>query len=329
MIRRLWPWVLTAWVLTGAIPGLAGSAASAEMSLIRLGTGAPDGVYHPAGTAICNLINRQRPEHGIGCLAQNTEGSIANLQALRTGELDLAIVQSDWQYHAVQGSAVFAEAGPDEKLRALLSLYTEAFTVVARADAGIASFTDLKGKRVNIGPVGSGQRATMELLLEFFGWSRDEFASLTEFEPGWQTVALCDDLVDAVVFIVGHPNRSVLETTATCESRLIEVQGPGVNKLIQARPYYVHTRIPGGMYRSNPDPTETFGGKATLVARAGLSERVVRTLMETVFEHLDDLRQAHPALSRLDPVAMAAQGLTAPLHPGAERYLHDAGLLGD
>lgn len=324
MIRQLWR-----WVLTGVMLAVAGSVGGAEPTLIRLGTGAPDGVYHPAGMAICNLVNRQRPEHGIGCVAQNSEGSIANLEALRAGDLDLAIVQSDWQYHAVQGSEVFTEAGPDEQLRALLSLHTEAFTVVARADAGITGFTDLKGERVNIGPVGSGQRATMELLLEFFGWSRDEFAALTEFEPGWQTVALCDDLVDAVVFIVGHPNRSVLETTATCESQLIAVHGPGVDKLIEARPYYVHTRILGGMYRGNPEPTETFGGKATLVARAELPEPIVRILMEAVFSHLDDLRQAHPALGRLDPEAMATQGLTAPLHPGAERYLRAAGLLGD
>lgn len=324
MIRRLW-----LWILTGMMLGLTGSAGYAEMSLIRLGTGAPEGVYHPAGMAICNLLNRRRPEHGIGCVAQNTEGSIANLRALRAGELDLAIVQSDWQFHAAQGSGVFAEIGPDEQLRALLSLHTEAFTVVARTDAGITSFTDLKDKRVNIGPIGSGQRGTMELLLEFFGWSRDEFAALAEFEPGWQTVALCDDLVDAIVFIVGHPNRSVLETTTTCESRLVAVHGPGVDKLIEARPYYVHTRIPGGMYRGNSEPTETFGGKATLVARADLSERIVRTLMETVFERLDNLRQAHPALGRLDPEAMAAQGLTAPLHPGAESYLRAAGLLVD
>ncbi len=319
---------LSTWVFTGLMIVLSAGVQASDTPLITLGTGALDGVYHPTGVAICNLLNRQRPEHGIGCIPRNSEGSIDNLQALRNGDVDLAIVQSDWQYHAFHGSAAFVAVGPDPDLRSILSLHTEAYTVVVRADDGIVELEDLKGRRVNIGPLGSGQRATTELLLDTPGWRRDEFAALTEFEPGWQTVALCDNLVDAIVFIVGHPNRSVLETTTTCESRLIPVAGPAVDALVDTQPYYVHTTIPGGMYRNNPDPIATFGGKATLVARAGLSERIVHTLVESVFGHLEELQRAHPALALLDPEAMAGEGLTAPLHPGAERYFRETGLLG-
>ncbi|MEE4317206.1 MAG: TAXI family TRAP transporter solute-binding subunit, partial [Erythrobacter sp.] len=142
-----------------------GGAAQAQDTFISIGTGGVTGVYYPAGGAICRLVNRDRAEHGIRCGVESTGGSIFNLNAIRSGELEFGVAQSDWHFHAYNGSSRFEENGAFEGLRAVFSLHPEPFTVVARADAGITNFEDLKGKRVNIGNPGSGQRGTMEVLM--------------------------------------------------------------------------------------------------------------------------------------------------------------------
>ena len=137
-------------------------AAYAE-EFITIGTGGVTGVYYPTGGAICRLVNKGRKEHGVRCSVESTGGSVYNINTIREGELEFGVAQSDWQYHAYNGTSKFADAGPFEKLRAVFSVHPEPFTVVARADSGIKNFEDLKGKRVNIGNPGSGQRGTMEV----------------------------------------------------------------------------------------------------------------------------------------------------------------------
>jgi len=141
-------------------------AAYAE-EFITIGTGGVTGVYYPTGGAICRLVNKGRKEHGVRCSVESTGGSVYNINTIREGELEFGVAQSDWQYHAFNGSSKFEEAGPFENLRAVFSVHPEPFTVVARADSGITNFEDLKGKRVNIGNPGSGQRGTMR-----FFWVR-------------------------------------------------------------------------------------------------------------------------------------------------------------
>jgi TRAP transporter TAXI family solute receptor len=115
---------------------------------ITIGTGGVTGVYYPAGGAICRLVNRGRKEHGIRCSVESTGGSVYNLNALRAGEIDIAVAQSDWQYHDYMGTGPFKDVGTDKKLRSLFSLHSEPFTVLARADSGIKTFDSLVGKRV-------------------------------------------------------------------------------------------------------------------------------------------------------------------------------------
>ncbi|MDF4871886.1 TAXI family TRAP transporter solute-binding subunit, partial [Vibrio parahaemolyticus] len=150
-----------------------GFSASAEETFVTIGTGGVTGVYYPTGGAICRLVNKSREEHGIRCSVESTGGSIYNINTIRAGELDLGIAQSDWQYHAYKGTSKFEESGPFKELRAVFSVHPEPFTVVARKDANIKTFDDLKGKRVNIGNPGSGQRGTMEVLMNQYGWSND------------------------------------------------------------------------------------------------------------------------------------------------------------
>jgi TRAP transporter TAXI family solute receptor len=154
---------------------------------ISIGTGGVTGVYYPTGGAICRLVNRARKEHGIRCGVESTGGSVFNINAIRGGELEFGVAQSDWQYHAYNGTSRFEEQGPFEDLRAVFSVHPEPFTVVARADAGIETFEDLKGKRVNVGNPGSGQRGTMEVLMDAMGWTMDDFALASELQAAEQS----------------------------------------------------------------------------------------------------------------------------------------------
>ena len=132
---------------------VATTAAQAE-TFVTIGTGGQTGVYYQVGGAICRLVNKGTAEHGIKC-THTTGGSVANINGIRAGDLDMGVAQSDWQYHAYNGSA--PDQFPDgafKELRAVFSVHPEPFTVVVRADAGINSFDDLKGKRVNVGNPG-------------------------------------------------------------------------------------------------------------------------------------------------------------------------------
>lgn len=278
------------------------------------------------GRALCRLINAESAPD-LTCQPRITDGSIANLRALRDGELSLAVVQSDWQYHAVQGSGPFADAGPDSELRALFSVHGEPFTVVARTDAGIDHFDDLPGKRVNIGNPGSGQRATMETVLSLMDWGPDTFALVDDLPADQQSLALCHDRVQAIVYTVGHPNPSIRQATELCDARIVEVRNSAIDRLVDDNSYYAYTQVPGSLYPNNPEPVITFGVKATLVGSSRLDADRVYELVRIVFDNLDGFRQSHPAFAPLTPEIMITDGLSAPLHEGAMRYYAERGWL--
>ncbi len=300
---------------------------AAQQQFITIGTGGVTGVYYPTGGAICRLVNKGRKEHGIRCSVESTAGSTYNLNTIRAGELDMGVAQSDWQYHAYNGTSKFQEAGADKDLRAVFSVHPEPFTVVARADAGVKTFTDLKGKRVNIGNPGSGQRGTMEVLMGALGWTNDDFALASELKSAEQSKALCDNKIDAMVFTVGHPSGSIKEATTSCDSVIVEVSGPAVDKLVSDNAFYRHATIPGGMYRGNDADVKTFGVGATFVSSTKVSADVVYQVVKAVFANFDSFRKLHPAFANLKQEEMIKDGLSAPLHDGAVRYYKEAGLM--
>lgn len=314
---------------TGPAEAVGGTASRpvAQPYFTVVGTGGVTGVYYPAGGAICRLVNRNRKEHGIRCSVESTGGSIYNIEAIRGGELDFGLVQSDWQFHAYNGSSRFEEPGPFGELRALFSLHAEPFTVLARADSDIGSFQDLKGKRVNIGNVGSGQRATMEVVMEELDWTTSDFASATELKSAEQAQALCDDQIDAVVFTVGHPSGAILEAVDECGAVLIPVTGVEIDRLVAENSYYMEVEIPGGLYAGNPRSIPTFGVGATVVTSATVPEDVVYEIVKAVFEDFEQFTSLHPAFMGLSPERMVRYGLSAPLHEGALRYYQERGWL--
>lgn len=305
----------------------AGEATAQESRFVTIGTGGVNGVYYPAGGAICRLVNKDRQNNGIRCVVESTSGSVYNTDALRNGELDLGIVQSDTQYNAYRGERQFKDKDPFKELRALFSLYPEPFTVVARANAGIREFDDLRGKRVNIGNPGSGQRENMAAVMAAKGWTLDDFAMASELRPTEQNEAMCQGKIDAIVYTVGHPSEAIRKVTTKCDAVLVDVSGPAIDKLVAQFPYYRQAVIPGGMYRGNPDAIRTFGVGATVVTSSKTSPEIVYKIVKAVFENFDAFKAMHPAFAHLNKKEMIHEGLSAPLHAGAVRYYKEAGLM--
>lgn len=302
-------------------------AASAQQNFITIGTGGVTGVYYPAGGAICRLVNKDRKDHGFRCSVESTGGSVANINLIRTGEIEFGVTQSDWQFHGMKGSKAFEKQGPMPELRAVFSLHPEPFTILSRKEANIKSFDDLKGKRVNIGNPGSGTVASLDELLKAMGRERTFFSLASELRPDEHGAALCDNKIDAFFFGVGHPSANIQDPTTSCGAVLVPITGKAVDGLVKANPFYSYADIPGGLYANNPNPTRTYGVKATLVTSAKVPEKAVYTVVKAVFDNFEEFKKLHPALANLKPQDMVADGNTAPLHPGAARYFREKGLL--
>ena len=302
-----------------------GATTAAAETFVTIGTGGQTGVYYVVGQSVCRLLNRNSAEHGIRCNAPSSGGSVANVNAIRGGEMNMGVVQSDIQYKSYEGIQSFESEGPFSDMRALFALHGEPLTIVARNDANIAGVKDLKGKRVNIGNPGSGQRDTMDVVMQALGWTVDDFALASALDAAEQAAALGDNNIDAMVYVVGHPNGSIQEATTTVDANLVSVSGPEIDQLISDRPYYAKAIIPGGLYRGNDADTETFGVRATLVASTAADAETVYQTVKAVFENFDRFKRLHPAFATLKEEEMIKDGLSAPLHEGAIRYYKERG----
>jgi hypothetical protein len=303
------------------------TTAMAEEKFVTVGTGGQTGVYYVVGQSICKLVNRDSKKTNLKCTAPSTGGSIANINAIKGGDMDMGVAQSDWQYHGLNGTSKFAESGAFPQLRSVFSVHPEPFTVVARADSGIKSFDDLKGKRVNIGNPGSGQRGTMEVIMNAKGWSLDDFSLASELKSSEQSQALCDNKVDAIIFTVGHPNGSIQEATTSCDAIVVPVQGAAIDKLVADNPYYSAASIPGGMYKGTDANVPTFGVRATFVSSTNTDADTIYNIVKAVMDNFDRFKRLHPAFANLDMKEMVTAGNSAPLHDGAARYYKEKGLM--
>ena len=301
-----------------------------QQEFVTVGTGGVTGVYYPVGGAICRLVNKgsRAKEHNIRCTVESTGASVFNVNAIRSGDLSMGIVQSDTQYYAYNGIEQFEKAGPDKDLRALFSLQSEAFTLVARDDANIKTFDDLPGKRMNLGDPGSGNRNTLELLMKEYGWSAATYKLATDLKPAEMAGALCDNKIDAYVYVVGHPNGSIQEAANTCSSHVVPVVGEKVEAFMKKYPFYPPAVIPAGMYKGTAQDVKTFGPRATLLTSAKLSDEMAYEITKAVFSNLEEFKKLHPALGDLTPENML-EGNSVPYHPGAVKYFKEAGLMKD
>ena len=269
----------------------------------------------------------RKPLISAALLGQETGGSVYNINTIKAGELEFGVAQSDWQYHAFNGTSKFEGDAAFPNIRAVMSVHPEPFTLIVRGDSGIAGFEDLKGKRVNVGNPGSGQRATMEVVMDAFGIGMSDLALATEYKGSEMAKQLCDGNIDAMIYTIGHPAAAIKEATTTCDAKLVGVTGAPIDKLVADNPFYRVATIPGGMYKGTDTDTTTFGVGATFVTSADVSDDVVYVVAKSVMENIDDFKGLHPAFANLNPAEMVKDGLSAPLHPGAEKAYKELGLM--
>ncbi len=307
--------------------GLCAGPAAAQQKFVTVGTGGVTGVYYAVGGAICRLMNKDRAKTNLRCSTESTGGSVFNINAIKSGDIEFGMAQSDVHHNGVKGLAQFKDGGAVADLRSVFSVHPEPFTVLARKDAGVSKFEDFKGKKFNIGNPGSGTRASMEELLTAMGWKTSDFSLASELKADEQGTALCDSKIDGFYYGVGHPSAAIQDPTTGCGAKLIALEGAAVDKLVAANSFYAKATIPGGMYANNPNAVVTYGVAATLVTSAKVADDVVYNLVKAVFENFDEFKKLHPAFANLDPKAMVKNGLTAELHPGAVKYYKEKGML--
>ncbi|MFD0965503.1 TAXI family TRAP transporter solute-binding subunit [Seminibacterium arietis] len=300
------------------------SVQAVEDRFVTIGTGGQTGVYYVVGQSICQLVNRDTAKTHIKCNAPSTGASVANLNAIAAQEMEMGIVQSDWQYHSYNGTSTFKDKKND-KLRAVFSIHPEPFTLMARDDSGINTFDDLKGKRVNVGDPGSGTRATLNVILQAKGWTDKEFKVASELKPAEMASVMCDNNLDAITYNVGHPNGVLKEAAASCNAHLVPITGPAIDKLVADNAYYAKATIPGGLYKGSDNPIDTFGVYATLVSSADVDADRVYTVVKAVFDNFERFKRLHPAFANLKEQDMITNALSAPLHEGAVRYYKERG----
>jgi len=327
MMQFRQPTFLAAAIMASTFAGCVAVSVVLAPTPVTLATGTPGGIYHPVGNAICRMFNLPGEHQPKPCVAVTSDGSVANIRRVESGESTFGLSQTDVAYAAFHGEGPFAAAGPNPKLRMLIALYPEAFTVVARADTGIRDFLDLRGKRVGIGKSGAGYTYTRDVLLELYDWMIPNPERVLEFGPAEQNEALCNNKVDAIIFAAGHPNGLTQEAATGCRARLVRVTGPPIDRLLATHPYYIASVIPGGMYPGNPDDVPTISTLAVLVTSSDQSDELAYGVVKSVFENLADFRRLHPALSTLDIKDMVPSEAVIPIHPGALKYYREAALL--
>ncbi len=310
-------------VALAAAAVLAPAPARAQQKFVTIGTGGVTGVYYAVGGAICRLVNKDRAKTGLRCSVESTGGSVYNVNAVHAGELDFGMAQSDVQYQAYNGTGSFKTA--DKDLRSVFAVHAEPFTMVARKEANIQSFKDLKGKRVNIGNPGSGTRAAMDELLAAEHMSAADFSLASELKADEHGPALCDNKIDAFFYGVGHPSANIQDPTTTCGAKLVSLDDAATAELIKKNSYYAKITIPGGLYANNPQPTVTYGVAATMISSAKVPADVVYAITKAVFDNLDEFKKLHPAFANLSAANMIKDGLSAPIHDGALRYYKEKG----
>lgn len=302
--------------------------AAEQSQLVTISAGQEGGVYYPAAGVICRLLHQERDRHGIRCAVDSTRGSIENVENLTQGRSDMGIVQTDVQFFAVNRLGNYAAEAEQTPLRALFSLHAESVTIVARLDAEVTQFSDLVGKRVNVGEVGSGSFATANALMQAFGMTTTDLRRQMSSGASEAATALCENQIDAMILVVGHPNRVVKRVSESCAVKLVPVNGPVVDELLALKPYFSNTTIVAETYVGQDEDVQSLGVRASVLTTEDLPDKLAYEITRAVVSNNELMRRLHPAFATLDPLQMV-QGNTAPWHPGALKYLNEHGLLGN
>ena len=295
---------------------IAGCGGGEKEQFINIATGGTAGTYYPIGGAIAEVLNK----NGMNASAQSTGASVANINMLKDKQVELAIVQNDITYYAVNGAEMFKEGGKIENLNGIASLYPETCQFVVREDSGIKAITDLKGKRVAVGAAGSGAEANARQILEAYGLTYDDVdEQFLSFAEG--SYALKDGTVDAAFVTAGYPTASVQDIASQNKIRLLPVGDEQIKVLSEKYPFYTKTTVPAGTYQGFDEEVQTVSVMAILVANDKIDAALGEKLTKAVFDNLDKIAAAHSAAKSISK-ATALEGMDfIKMNEGATKVL--------
>lgn len=302
--------------------GLLAGCGGSQPVEYTMATGGVSGTYYPLGSAMCQVFNEYVADAKFSATASGA--SVENCNLLNSGEAALAIVQNDMLDYAYNGTEAFA-GKKLENVAVIASLYPEIIQLVVDADSGINDITDLPGKKISIGAPGSGVEANAQQIFDMAGVSADDVQvhSLSFSESADN---LKEKLIDGFFVTSGIPNASVQNIAESNQFRLISFSEALRGRLIETYPFYSTTEIPPGTYSSQTEAISTVAVKAVLACSKDLPEETVYNITKSLFENAPELASMH-AKGRELSVELALDGLSTPLHPGAEKYYKEIGVL--
>ena len=290
---------------------------------ITIGSGSVDGVNYPVAMALCKYINRDRAQHNVRCSVESSNGSSENLSNLKEGSVEFAIVLSDLALHRYNGDGLYSKEGNFKELRAVISLHTDAITLVVKKDANINTFTDLVGKKVSIGTPESNSRIEMDMLLEISGLDSSVFSEAFEYSELESEEAFCNEKISAFIMVTGHPSRQVEEVFKYCNAKLISLDSRLIDNITSTHPEYSKVSISKETYPGQSNDFVTLGLTEILLAKSDVSSEIVFSAVSSLFNNIEELKNQHPSLISLSKEKMLIEGILIPLHAGSKLYIDE------
>lgn len=287
-----------------------------ETKIIKIGSGSPNAMYYPVASSVCDIFNKYNEDKSIICKAVLSQGAEFNLDSVENGTFDMGIAQANLQYDAYQGLGKFS-GKPHKNLRTLFNIHNEYLTLIVKKNSNINSFSDLRGKRVNIGNKGSGSRILFSQMIKTLGWTLGDFEEIYEESGSNISKVLCTpNKADAAVYIVGHPNKSFAAMIDDCNTELVSLSDSEIETFVKLSPKeFRRSFIPKNTYNDTLEEVETFASTTILTASVNLDKTFVRNFVRTISEHKDELIAIQPALAVINFSSEDDPNL-APLHEG-------------
>lgn len=317
-MRKILTAGLAVVVSAALLTGCGSSNSDSGKKFLNIATGGTAGTYYPIGGAMAEILNSEIK--GMNASAQSTGATVANINMLKDGSVDLAIVQNDISYYAVNGTEMF-EGKKVDNLRGIATLYPETCQFVTLDSSNIKSIADLKGKRVAVGAAGSGAEANARQILAAYGITYDDI-DVQYLSFGEGASALKDGNVDAAFLTAGYPTASVQDISSQNKIRLLPVTADKADALIAKYPFYTKTTIPAGTYAGFNEDVQTISVMSMLIATDKLDDNMGYDIAKAIFGNLDRLQEAH-AVGKLITKEGALKGMSLPMNAGAEKYFKE------
>ncbi len=316
-------WFVFFLALVLAVTFTIGPAYAAKRRFLSIASGWVTGAYYPFAGAVSRVAWKSLKAKNIKVTAESSGASVANSKLIGKSDTDFALLQNDIAYYAHYGKMMFD--APIKELLGLMTLYPETIQIVARKDANIKSVADLKGKRVSIGPLGSGTTENAKQILKAWGLGEGDLKA-QQLKASQAADYMKDGRLDAYFNTTAVGAAHIIDTFVLVPSVIIPVSGPNAEKLLKDYAFYATDTIPVGAYKGFDAPVKTIAVMAMLAARADLETEIVYLIVKATYEDLDQVKKAHAKFKGID-VKKALNGMSIPLHPGAEKYFKEVGVI--